>query len=49
MNEEKVLKEEFEKFLKNNGYETGYYVETSLVAKAFKEGFEKGKKYKEEK
>lgn len=40
MNDEKVIKEEFEKLLKANGYETGYCVETSLVARAF----EKGKK-----
>lgn len=40
----KEMEEAFEKFLKDNGYETGYYVETSLVFKAFKAGFESGQK-----
>lgn len=49
MSNEKVIQEAFEKFLKENGYETCYYVESSLVAKAFKAGFESGQKSKGDK
>lgn len=40
----KEEQEKFEEFLKANGYETGSFVETSLIAKAFKAGIDLGKK-----
>lgn len=49
MNNEKVIREAFEEFLKANGFESGYYVENSLVARAFKAGFESGQKTKGDK
>lgn len=47
MNEETLINDTFEKFLKENGYETGCYVDNSLIFKAFKKGFEEGKKQSE--